>query len=284
MKNQEYQPSFSFSPQRNPRAEKIPITFVTSSDGHNKAEVFQKWLPDWQIGHREPLFNEEKIHETAPRDEHRPQVIAEHKAKDDVTLALAISGAANAIVENGDLYTLGEEKMLLYTDTVQLVHVSDNEIAILEKPVGDPVEWAMHSPEAMIQSGKDIEIINALTGVRVSKNGVSEPATVILHVKATMRPFTREEIVAYAKKPGNTVSQTSGGISMANGARSFLDMDKPLIIGLADSMDEEPTELLRYETWHDVPSADLKPFICGAVEPAIERLTQKTKATAPARV
>lgn len=281
MKNQEYQPSFQFPPQHSPRAEKIPITFVTSSDGHNKAAVFQKWLPDWQIGHREPLFNEDKIHETAPRDEHRPQVIAEHKAKDDVALALAISGAAHAIVENGDLFTLGDEKMLLYTDTVQLVHVSDSEVAVLEKPQGDPIEWAMHSPEAIIQSGKDIEIINALTGVRVSKGGVSEPATVILHVKATMRPFTREDIVAYAKSPGNTVAQTSGGISMANGGRSFLDMDKPLVIGIADSMDDTPTELIRYETWHDLPNADLKPYICGAVEPAIEKLVQKTQSTLP---
>ena len=59
----------------------------------------------------------------------------------------------------------------------------------------------MYSPEAVIQSGKDIEIINALTGIRTGKHGVSEPATVILHVKATMRPFTREEVVAYATSP-----------------------------------------------------------------------------------
>lgn len=259
----------------------MPITFVTSSDGHNKAQVFQKWLPDWQIGHREPLFNEMAIHEIAPHDEHRPQVIAEHKAKDDIAMAAAISGAADAIVENGDLYTYGDEKMLLYTDTVQLVHVSDTEIAILEKPEGDPVEWAMHSPEAVIQSGKDIEIINALTGIRTGKNGVSEPATVILHVKATMRPFTREEVVAYAKSPHNTVSATSGGLSMANGARSFLDMSKPLVIGVADSMDEAPTELYRYETWDHLTNAELKPFICGAVEPALIKLVEKTKSSMP---
>lgn len=276
MKNHEYQPSLRFSPQHHPRAEKIPITFVTSSDGHNKAEVFQKWLPDWQIGHREPLFNEDRIHETAPRDEHRPQAIAERKAKDDITMAQAISGIADAIVENGDLYTHGDEKLLLYTDTVQLVHVSDTEIAILEKPEGDPVTWATHSPEAMIQSGKDIEIINALTGIRTGKGGASEPATVILHVKATMRPFTREDIVNYAKSPGNTVAQTSGGISMANGGRAFLDMDKPLVIGVADSMDDEPVEIARYDTWHHLTNAELKPFICGAVEPAIERLVRKT--------
>lgn len=277
MKNLEQQSSLQYSPQFSPRAEKLPITFVTSSDGHNKAEVFQKWLPDWEIGHREPLFNEDKIHKTAPRDEHRPQVIAEHKAKDDIAMAQAISGIANAIVENADLYTDGDEKMLLYTDTVQLVHVSDTETAILEKPVGDPLEWATNSPEAMIQSGKDIEIINALTGIRAGKNGVSEPATVILHVKATMRPFTREDIVAYAKTPGNTIAQTSGGISMANGGRSFLDMDKPLIVSVADSMDDIPTEIIRYDTWHHVPNAALKPFICGAVEPAVERLVAKTK-------
>lgn len=258
--------------------ERIPVTFVTSSDGHNKADVFRKWLPDWKISHREPLFNEDRIHETAPHDEHRPQVIAERKAKDDVTMAQAISGIADAIVTNGDLYTAGDEKMLLYTDTVQLVHVSDTEIAILEKPVGDPLEWAMHSPDAVIQSGKDIEIINALTGIRTGTNGVSEPATVILHVRATMRPFTREDVVKYAKTPGNTISQTSGGLSMANGARSFLDMDKPLVISVTDSMDAEPVELQRYHTWHHLTNAELKPFICGAVEPAISRLVEKTKA------
>lgn len=265
MKNQEHE-----------SAPSIPITFVTSSDGHNKADVFQKWLPNWNISHREPLFNEVAIHEIAPHDEHRPQMIAERKAKDDITMAQAISGVANAIVENAELYTYGDEKMLLYTDTVQLVHVSDTEIAILEKPEGDPVEWAMHSPEAVIQSGKDIEIINALTGVRTSKDGVSEPATVILHVKATMRPFTREEVIEYAKSPHNTVSATSGGLSMANGARSFLDMQKPLVIGVADSMDDKPTELYRYETWDHLTNAELKPFICGAVEPAIIKLVEKT--------
>lgn len=266
MKNQEYQSSSS-----------LPITFVTSSDGHNKAEIFQKWLPNWKISHREPLFNELQIHEIAPHDEHRPQVIAERKAKDDITVAQAISGIASAIVENGNLYTFGEEKMLLYTDTVQLVHVSDDEIAILEKPVGDPLEWAMHSPEAMIQSGKDIEIINALTGIRSGKNGVSDPATIILHVKATMRPFTREEVITYAKSPKNTIASTSGGLSMANGARSFLDMTKPLIIGIADSMDDPTQEVIRYETWDHLTNAELKPYICGAVEPAIIRLVEKTK-------
>lgn len=266
MKNLEHQRSYS----------SLPITFVTSSDGHNKADIFKKWLPEWNISHREPLFNEDQIHEVAPKNEHRPQMIAERKAKDDITMAQAISGIANAIVENGQLYTDGEEKMMLYTDTVQLVHVSDSEIAILEKPQGDPVEWAMHSDEAMVQSGKDIEIINALTGIRVGKHGIGEPATVILHVKATMRPFTREDIVNYAKTPGNTIAQTSGGISMANGGRSFLDMDKPLVVSVADSMDAPQAELLRFDTWHHVANADLKPFICGAVEPAIARLVEKT--------
>ena len=256
--------------------ERLPITFVTSADGHNKADVFKARLPNWQITQREPFFNERAIHEKAPRNEHRPQIIAEHKAKDDIMLATAMSLIADTIVSDGTVYTGGEEKMLLYTDTVQLVHVNNTEIAILEKPVGDPLEWAMHSPEAVIQSGKDIEIINALTGIRTGSKGVSEPKTVILHVKATMRPFTRADVIAYAKTPGNTIAATSGGISMANGGRSFLDMDKPLVISVADSMDEEPIEIERYDTWHHLSDAQLKPFICGAVEPAIERLVEKT--------
>lgn len=257
--------------------DRIPITFVTSKDGHNKADVFQKWLPDWHIGHREPFFNENNIHEYAPVNEHRPQAIAEQKAHDDIAIAQAISTIARNLVEDADLYTDGDERLMLYTDTVQLVHVSDTEIAILEKPEGDPLSWAMNSPEAVIQSGKDIEIINALTGIRIGKAGVSEPQTVILHVKASMRPFTREDIINYAKTPGNTIAQTSGGISMANGGRSFLDMDKPLVVSVADSMSDTPEEIQRYETWHHLSNADLKPFICGAVEPAIARLVEKTK-------
>lgn len=257
--------------------EHLPITFVTSKDGHNKADVFQRSLPNWSIGHREPFFNELQIHEAAPLDAHRPQVIAERKAKDDVAIAQVISSLAKTIAEDGDLYTLGSDKMLLYTDTVQLVHVSESDVAILEKPVGDPLEWATHSPEAVIQSGKDIEIINALTGIRVGKNGISEPKTVILHVRATMKPFTRDDVIAYAKTPENTISQTSGGLSMANGARSFLDMGKPLIVGIADTMDDEPTEVTRYNTWNHLTKEDLKPLICGAVEPAVIRLVEKTK-------
>lgn len=256
--------------------ERTPITFVTSKDGHNKAEYFRKSLPNWIIRSREPLFNELQIHNEAPSDKHRPEVIAERKARDDVAMAQAISGLAKVIVEDGDIYTFGDEKMLLYTDTVQLVHVNENEVAILEKPVGDPLEWAMYSPDAIIQSGKDIEIINALSGVRVGKHGVSEPAKVILHVKATMKPFTRDDVIAYAKSPENTISHTSGGLSMINGSRSFLDMSKPLIVGIADTMDDEPVELMRYTTWHHLTKEDLKPLICGAVEPAITRLVEKT--------
>lgn len=257
-------------------SETLPITFVTSSDGNRKADIFQAWLPNHKITQREPLFNEDQIHEIAPHDEHRPQVIAERKAKDDIAMAQAISGIANVIVEDGDLYTKGNEKMLLYTDTVQLVHINDTDVAVLEKPKGPAVEWAMHSPEAMMQSGKDIEIVNAMTGIRTSRDGVSEPSTVVVRVRATMRPFTREEVIEYAKQPNNTVSETSGGLSIANGGRGFYDMTKPLVVSIADSMDDEPQELVRYTTWEHVTKAELKPFICGAVAPAIDRLLSKT--------
>ncbi|MEK7577631.1 MAG: hypothetical protein AAB492_03405 [Patescibacteria group bacterium] len=258
--------------------ERLPITFVTSADGNNKADIFSKWLPNHTITRRNPLYNEDRIHESAPHTEHRPQIIAERKAKDDIALAQALSGLARVIVEDGDMYTGGDEKMLLYTDTVQLVHINDTDIAMLEKPVGDPIEWAKHSPEAMMQSGKDVEIINALTGVRAGKDGVTEPVSVILHVRVSMRPFTRDEVVDFATKSPATVVATSGGLSIANGGRSFYDMTKPLVISVAESMDDKnPRELARYNTWDHVTNAELKPFICGAVEPAIDRLVEKTR-------
>lgn len=260
--------------------ERLPITFVTSLDGNNKVDIFQKWLPNWTITQRNPLYNENRIHESAPHTEHRPQAIAERKAKDDSALAQAMSGLAKVIVEDGDMYTGGNEKMLLYTDTVQLVHVNDKDIAMLEKPVGDPVFWAKHSPEAMMQSGRDVEIINALTGIIAGKDGVSEPATVILHVRVSMRPFTRDEVIDFATKSPTTVAATSGGLSIANGGRAFYDMNKPLIVSVAESMDDKnPIELARYDTWEHITNAELKPFICGAVEPAIDRLVQKTNAS-----
>ena len=73
-------------------SEHLPITFVTSDDGNRKADIFQKWLPDHKISRRNPLFDEDKIHTIAPQTEHRPQMIAETKAKDDIALAQAISG------------------------------------------------------------------------------------------------------------------------------------------------------------------------------------------------
>lgn len=258
--------------------ERLPITFVTTKDGNNKAAIFQRSLPNWTISHREPLYNEDKIHETAPHTEMRPQIIAEQKARADIALAQAISGVANAIVEDGDLYTAGNEKMLLYTDTVQMVHVNatnDKDVVMLEKPVGDPIEWATNSPEAVIQSGKDIEIVNALSGVKTGKDGVSEPAMVVLRVRATMKSFTREDVIAYAKNPNNTIAHTSGGLSMSNGARSFLDESKPLTVSVGDSMDTEPVEIVRYNTWDHLTKDDLKPFICGAFEPAITKLVEK---------
>lgn len=259
--------------------ERLPITFVTSSDGYNKAGAFQARLPSWQITQREPFFNEHEIHDRAPHNEHRPQVIAEHKAKDDVVMAAAISRIADAIVADGSLYTYGPDRLLLYTDTVQMVHVSPTEIAMLEKPVGDPVEWAKNSPEAMMQSGKDVEIVNALTGIRTGKDGIAEPKTVMLRVQFTARPFTREDIVAYAQNPTNTISQTSGGLSVANGARYLYDMQKPLVVSMSDTMDDMPVEVMRYDTWDHLTKDDLKSFICGAVEPAVARLVEKTTAT-----
>ena len=92
-----------------------------------------------------------------------------------------------------------------------------------------------------------------------------------------MRPFTREDVISYANTPDNTIASTSGGLSMANGARAFLDRQKPLIIGVADSMGEEPREIVRYSTWEHLTNAELKPYICGAFEPAILRLVEKTK-------
>ncbi len=283
MKNQEYQPYSPVSPQRPLRAEELPITFVTSSDGHNKATVFETHLPGWNISHREPFFNEVAIHDRAPHTEHRPQVIAEHKAKDDVTIAQAMSLIADTVTRDGTVYTNGAEKMMLYTDTVQMVHVNgkdDMDIVMLEKPTEDPVTWATNSPEAMIQSGKDVEIVNALTGIRVGKDGVGEPKTVMLRVRFSAKPFTREQIIAYANTPGNTIAQTSGGLSVANGAREFYDMDKPLVVSMANNMDEIPTEIMRFDTWHHLTKADLKPFICGAVEPAIARVVEKTRESA----
>ena len=256
-------------------AERLPVTFVTSADGNNKADIFKSRLPGWQITQREPYYNEWLIHDRAPNTEHRPQVIAEHKAKDDVMVAEAMSRIADTVVEDGTLYTFGSEKMLLYTDTVQLVHIDGSHIAMLEKPVGNPVEWATYSQDATIQSGKDVEIVNALTGIRTGKDGVGEPKTVMLRVKFTARPFTRDEVIAYAKDPHNTIAQTSGGLSVANGARHLYDQTKPLVVSIADTMDDTPIEIMRFDTWEHLTKADLKPFIVGAFEPAIERLVEK---------
>ncbi len=260
--------------------ERLPITFVTSADGNNKADIFKKWLPNWQITRRDPFYSEHVIHDRAPHTEHRPQVIAEHKAKDDIALAQAISRIAQDIISDGDLYTFGGERLLLYTDTVQLVHLDDTHIAMLEKPIGDPLEWAKHSPEATIQSGKDVEIVNALTGIRIGKDGVGEPETVMLRVRYSARPFTRSDVVAYANNPNNTITHTSGGLSVSNGARHLYDTSKPLTVSIANTMDEKPMEIMRYDTWDHLTSSDMKPFICGAVEPAIQRLVEKTGGTA----
>ena len=53
-------------------------------------------------------------------------------------------------------------------------------------------------------------------------------------------------------------------------------MTKPLVVSVADSMDDIPQEIIRYATWEHVTNAELKPFICGAVAPAIDKLLEKT--------
>jgi len=93
-----------------------------------------------------------------------------------------------------------------------------------------------------------------------------------------MRPFTREELIDYANGSGKTIIPlTGGGISPSNGGRRFYDTTKPLTVSVQDSLDAEPEELLRYERWDHLPDEVLRPFTCGAVEPAVIRLVNKTK-------
>lgn len=262
MKNQFEQPS---------------VTLVTRNGSH-KDRIFQSALPEWEIHRKDPGFDEDEISLRAPRSSERPVFIAEEKAKQDATWVAAICGSANAFVEGAKVTSTDRGNMYLYTDTVQFIHEPDGSLTIHEKPLGNPVVWAALNPDAMAQSGKQIEIVTALTAIRCDANGVSEPKTIIVNVEASMRPFSRRELVEYAKGSGNkTIPNTAGGISLANGGRSFYDTGKPLIVSVRDSINDTPTELLRYETWAHVPDVALRPFIVGAFEPAVVRLAEKTR-------
>jgi predicted house-cleaning NTP pyrophosphatase (Maf/HAM1 superfamily) len=259
--------------------ERPSITMVTKEGKYSKDRTFKRALPDWSIEQKTPLFDETQIQLTAPRDESRPVYIAEGKAKMDASWVSAVCGLSDAMISEAQKIKSENGHIYLYADTVQFVHEPDGSLTIHEKPAGDPVVWAETSPDAIAQSGKTIEIVSALTAIRCDKNGASEPKTVIVRAQATMRPFTREELVEYAKGSGNkTIPETAGGISLANGGRHFHDTGKPLIISVQDGLDSEPKEMLRYETWAHVPDDALRPFICGAFEPAVLRLVDKTQA------
>lgn len=259
--------------------ERPSITIVTKNGGYQKDRIYQSALPGWEINRKDPGFQEWKIKETAPRDESRPVYIAEGKAMADAAWVAAIAGISEEMIEEAKKIQSEHGHIYLYTDSVQFVHQPDGTVTLHEKPKGDPVVWASTAPEAMDQSGKTVEIVSALTAVHADKTGVSEPKTVMVRAKATMREFTREELVEYAKGSGNKIiPDTGGGISLANGGRQFYDTSKPLTIFVQDSLTSEPVEMLRYETWAHVPDVALRPFICGAFEPAIIRLVEKTKA------
>jgi len=258
-------------------AERPSLIVVTRNGGYNKDRIFQSALPDWNVSRKDPIFDETLIHPIAPNDETRPVFISEAKAAMDWAFVAAMCGMAEAFTSEAQKVASKDGVMYLYADSVQFIHEPDGTLTIHEKPHGDPVEWATTHPDALAQSGKTIEIVSSLTGIKCDKNGVSDPQTVIVRAKASMRPFTREELITYAKGSGNkTIPDTAGGISLANGGRSFYDTGKPLTISVQDGLGSEPKELLRYDTWAHVPDEALRPFVCGAFEPAVTRLVQKT--------
>lgn len=258
--------------------ERPTLIVVTKNGGYNKDRIFQSALPGWTVSRKEPMFDESLIQPIAPNDETRPVFISEAKAAMDWVVIAAMCGMAESIAREAQKVTIPNGVMYLYTDSVQFIHEPDGSLTIHEKPHGDPVVWASTHPDALAQSGKTVEIVSALTGIRCDKDGVSDPQTVIVRAKATMRPFTREELVAYAQGSGNkAIPDTAGGISLANGGRVFYDTSKPLTISVQDGLGSEPKELLRYETWAHVPDEALRPFICGAFAPAITRLVEKTR-------
>lgn len=259
------------------RAELPPITIVTSS--RNKTDIFRDALPGWKVDQKNPSFDEDRIQRSAPHTELRPVFISEEKAREDAAWVSAICGTAVALTEQARIISDGKDHVYLYSDTVQFVHEDDGSVRILEKPIHqDPVVWAMTSDEAIAQSGKDIEIVNAMTAIRCGKDGITDPKTVIVRAHARMRPYTRTEVIEYAKGNGNyTILKDAGGISLANGGKHFYDTDSPLIITVQDSIDGKESELFRFDTWGLVPDKVLRPFICGAVEPAVVRLVNKTQ-------
>ncbi len=259
------------------RQELPPITIVTHN-GSNKEAIFRTALPGISIDGRDPRFDEERIQRMAPHTERRPVYISEEKAREDAAWVSAACGTATAFTEDARVIPEGKDRIYLYADTVQFVHEPNGSLTILEKPHQEPVDWATNSPEAMAQSGKDVEIVNALTAIRCGGDGrVSDPKTVIVRVHAHMRPYTRADVIAYAKGSGNhTMPNDAGGISLANGGRHFYDTDKPLIVTVQDSIDANESELFRFDTWALVPDRVLRPFICGAIEPAVIRLVDKT--------
>lgn len=259
------------------RTEMVPITVVTQSA--NKENIFRDSFADWRIDGKEPTFDEASIQLRAPHDERRPVFISEQKAKEDAAWVSAICGTAAALTGEAQQIPDGKDHIYLYTDTVQFVHEPNGSIMILEKPhMEDPVVWAQTSVEAMAQSGKDIEIVNSLTAIRCSKDGVSEPKTVIVRAHAHMKPYTREDIINYAKGTGqHTMLKDAGGISLANGGRHFYDTASPLIVTVQDAIDAKELELFRFDTWELVPDRVLRPFICGAIEPAVLRVVDKTQ-------
>lgn len=258
--------------------ERPTITIVTKNGGYQKDRIYKAALPEWEIDRKDPEFSEWRIKQKAPHTEERPVYIAEGKAREDAAWVAAVCGLSEAVISQAQKIKSERGHMYLYTDSVQFVHQPDGGLTIHEKPQGDPVIWASTAPEAMDQSGKTVEIVSALTAVRCDKHGVSEPQTVIVRAKATMLPFTRNELIEYAKGSGNkTIPDTGGGISLANGGRQFFDTNKPLTISVQDGVGEPQQELLRYETWAHIPDTALRPFICGAFEPAVVRLAEKTK-------
>lgn len=254
--------------------EQIHLTLVTSSI-QNKERPYRQALKGWNFNHKLPWYDEVEIHQRAPDDETRPMFVAKEKARQDAILVAAMCGWIDLIQHGAKKIAQETKDVYLYTDSVQGIM---GKAKTHEKPTMDALTWAKTSPEAIAQSGRQVEIVIGLSTIQCTDGRVSDPQVVCVRVQATMKPFTRDDIIAYAQSAegARTIEETAGGISLANGGRHFYDETKPLTVTLEDEDGTHKEILYRFDQWANVPNETLKPFISGAFEPAVIRVVEKT--------
>lgn len=259
--------------------------FVLITESTSKVNAFKHACgKDIGILHRRPVTDEKKLSSMVGYDSHRARNIAERKLLASLSPVLmgGVLGYLDQFIRDGQLGTLelieSGRVIQVVTDSVQVVYNDLGGIEyVLEKPNPTVEDW-MERGDHLLQSGKKVGIITAISGIPLPTSPshyTPLPQTVLVTTRATMGYIDEKEFLAYLNNGGRkTIAETAGGFSLCNGARRFYE-DIPLTVSYQDGLQEDPTIIFQCNDWKAHTRENLFPFVYGTFKEAMDGLVEK---------